>query len=569
MPAVKIHHEVLDDLLMDPVFAAKALLGWDFDVFQGAALKLDWFFPWTVDSSGTGTGKTRRMFAMGHVVACYFPTWGGVGKQDFWPMFGERIRNGPPIFKDQFAIHRRKIHEEKGNSCWAMHLANRGRIEMPAPGFLTDSQSSAGRSFNTLQVDEWLKCAGNGLDQQLIERARRPAWNADHPVWCNHVHLKGHAQTPGHKGWSRYQTFLKGARDGDPMYMAYSFCYKDFTDDFKFVVNWKVVANQRRSLPKDEFSRQLLGLWQRSGQNYYPEAIVARAARLELVPEYARPRGCDDIYVCGVDVAPGQGLRSDYSAIWVRKLREVSLLELPSMAVKGGPKFVKVGMKVFEIRDVYAWSGQNLGAVEIAGIIHGLHMRFRFSRIVMDPNGGGLQVKTELAKTEATIGGSRVRVVPICTNMEMVTTDKQPILYMFKRGIPEFEALEFVGKEYCADDGGFLSAFHLRYAERWQRGEFNAPAPLQKRGARELREWNGDLQRIQRSIDEGFRQLVKVRQVTDAEGRLFLTRRGFPVFHSNTKKDIAYAGLYCNAAMELVFHEIEQRYSGRSSQRSF
>jgi hypothetical protein len=567
---IELQHEVLDDLMLDPVFAAEALMGLKLDTFQQAALKLDWYFPMTIDSSGTGTGKTLRMFALACLrailccnathtqwVGCYFPTWGQVGKQEFWQYFYKFLKTAPSIFRDQFAVHRRKIHEEKGAACWTMYFQNGSKIEMPAPNFMKDAETQAGRSFNTLLVDEWLKCTGSGIDSQLIERARRPAWNAEHPFWCNHIHLKGHAQTPGHKGYQRYQAYRKAAKDGDPSYMVYSFCYQDFSENFKHVVNWKIVRNQKVSLSKDEFSRQLLGLWARGGATYYPEAVIARGARMELLPcADRRDWAKDDIAVMGVDVAPGQTVTADYAAITIWRLRRVPLHELKRMADVNGPRFVKIGRQVFEIRVAYSWKGHNMGATEMSGLIHALNMRFHCAKIVMDPGGGGLYVKSELIKKEQVIPGKgRVTVVPICTMHEGITSDKLPILAMFKME-GEFEYLDMVKDAKGVD--GFLAAFHFRYAQRWNRAEINFPTPLSRRNNREVqREWNGEQLRIQKCIDEQFAQLPKVRQLTNEEGQPLISRNGCSLFGSKDKKDLAYSGLYALAAAELVFQEIE------------
>src|SRR5205085_2833486 len=93
---------------------------------------------------------------------------------------------------------------------------NGSRIEMPAPGFLQDSTSQAGRRFNTLVVDDWYRASdkGEGIDKQLADRVSRPCYNQEHPVWGNHFHLKGHAEKPTHKAQKRVRGYRKKIREG-------------------------------------------------------------------------------------------------------------------------------------------------------------------------------------------------------------------------------------------------------------------------------------------------------------------------------------------------------------------
>ena len=96
-------YQVLEDLLCDPRFASEALLGVELDDFQSARLKLNWWFPYTIDSSGTMSGKTVGMYAHAalrgilledQVVACYMPT-GAAGMAEFTPYFRASLEKAP------------------------------------------------------------------------------------------------------------------------------------------------------------------------------------------------------------------------------------------------------------------------------------------------------------------------------------------------------------------------------------------------------------------------------------------------------------------------------------------
>lgn len=567
-----LDHRLLEDLLCDPRMAAGVLMGWEMDDFQAAGLKLDWWFPWTIDSSGTGTGKTVRMFLLSclramlmedHVVGCYFPTWAAIGQNEFWPYFYKTMGQSE-LFRSQLKMHRRKLGETKGPSSWTMNFENGSKIEMPAPNFLRDAMTQAGRSFNTLIVDEWLKTMemGEGLNAQLIERARRPSPNKHCPVRANHVHLKGHAQRPSHKGYSRYKAFRDLIKGGSQRHAVYTFCYKDISPKWAFLRQDEIIRTQKASLSRDEFSRQILGLWTRDGSTFYPEALLARGAQ-DMACELERTHG-EHVYFLGFDLAPGQSMKADWCAAKVLRLRPVAVEELPRLMEAGCTRFFRTRNQAWEMSWVYAWMGRGLSAGELAGFIHWLDARFRFALIGMDPGGGGQWVRAELLKPEAEWGGATRRVMPICTRLEPSLHEKRPILHLFRRG-GEFDALPFVGPEMTTGDDGFLAAWHGRYRERWERGEIGYPLPLALRPAGTEKQWSGDLLLAQKTMDHALLQLEKVRQQTDDEGRPLISKRGFPLFHSSGKKDLAYAGLYGFAAAELW---LEQNFGGEDGEES-
>src|SRR4051794_7047602 len=140
MATVEIPERTLVDLLTDPVMAAWVLMGWALDVFQAAALRMDWWIPDTIDSSGVSTGKTLRVFIYAclrcmlipdHVLCIYFPNF-QVGKDEFWPYF-ERTIAQSPLFAAQLQMHRGKLGESKASGAWSMRFRNGSRIIMPAP----------------------------------------------------------------------------------------------------------------------------------------------------------------------------------------------------------------------------------------------------------------------------------------------------------------------------------------------------------------------------------------------------------------------------------------------------
>lgn len=549
--------------MLDPTFMAKALLGMEFDDFQSARLKLDWWFPVTLDSSGTMSGKSRGAFALlcgrcmlleGHLAAAYFQTW-SAGQQEFWPYFHEVLNKGPRIFRDQCRMHRNKPGEKLGSSVWTWTFDNGSCLEMPAGNFINDAKTQAGRSFHTLFIDECFKVMemGEGIEQQLMERWRKPLpakWkgHVNCPIRGNHLHLKGHAEKLSHKGYQLYKSIGKEITRGSAIHARYSFCVEDISERFQHIKPVKILSTQRAALSRDDYKRQILGLWSRDGSTFYPPGLLARGAQ-NMLPEMGRSSS-QAYYFLGFDVAPGQSVKADWCAAKVMRLRPVPVSELPRLMESGTTRFFRIGNTAWELTFVYAWMGRGLRAGELAGFIHWLDERFNFSLICMDPGGGGQWVKAELLKREVEWGGRTRRVTPICTRNEPNYHDKRPILHMFRRG-GDFDQLPFMG-DFAVDDAGFLCAMHMNYRARWERGEIGYPMPLSLRDPADVSGfWPGDMQLAQKTMDEGMRQLANVKQQTNSEGHPLVSRKGFSLFHSATKKDVAYAGLYAESAAEL------------------
>ena len=201
---------------------------------------------------------------------------------------------------------------------------------------------------------------------------------------------------------------------------------------------------------------------------------------------------------------------------------------------------------------VYAYTLRNLSAGATSAFIHWLHDRFSFTNITLDPGGGGLWVYKELVKPKQTyveMGWHDRVVIPLCTRDEAITTDKQPIIHFFKRG-EVFDQLSYVHRNTLVSDDGFLFAHHQRYQEAWHGRELLYPLGLDERPPEVKRQWTPDMIEAQKTLDRGLIQLSRVRQLTSNDGQTPLTsKKGFPLFGAQGKKDIAYSGFYAFAGM--------------------
>lgn len=578
---ITIDERHLIQLLTDPVMAARVILKVDLDPFQAAGLRMDWWYRYTIDSSGQATGKSFRVFALTNLrcilipdqwAAVYFQV-SSVGQQEFWPYF-QSFMDKSDIFRDQFRIHHNKVGEHKDPGNWWMDYKCGSRLSLPSPGHAQDAKASASRSFNTVIVDEcWQAMAmGSGVEDQIMGRARRPAWNSNHPIWGNHLHLKGHAQSPSHVGYKYIQSYRDMIRDGSITHALYSWCFKDYdkkSEVSKRVVPVELIETSRRTAP-DKYRRLWLGLWARGGSTFYPEQMIYKGRRADIVPEVQRNSGAH--YILGFDTAPGMSAQADYSAAVVLRLREVPPDEMARLATGG----IKAGIfahggKIWEACYVFAHLLKAMRAGELAGFIHLLHTRFGFSAIVLDPGGGGLFVYPELKKSTAEIGGQPVRVVPLCTRHEPLWQDKQPVVHIFKRGTQgdgDFDQLTFVGPRFLAGDDGFLAAHHLQFRRRWEQNDLAYPLALEDRGTQSIAGWSPQIHEAQAALDKACAQLIKVNQKTNDAGLPLVSSRGYPLFGSPGKKDLAYGMMYASSGMELILEGLAQQEDGEEEHDS-
>lgn len=585
---LEMREEVMTALWRDPVFAVDALMGWRMPAFQGASLKMAWYFPYTFNLSGTSSGKTLEMFwhaclsailMPGQKCGLYFPTWDHVGKTVYWPYYKRTIAQSPR-FARELVMYRRKLGETRGGSCWSMNFRNGAVHHMPAPNFMDDAKSQAGQRYNRLYCDEYFVIAGKskGIEKELIQRVSEPPNHRHHPWRSNHMHFYGHAEAASHPGNKMVREYKEAIRDGSLDYAVYTFCPYDIPgchrsrqglEDPAEVERWKPmlfnpkVIRAAKMSGRQVFMETILGLSGMAGDVYYPEATLLRGGRLKLAPE--ERRRSDAHYILGFDPAPGQGLRSDWAGASILRVRQVPLRELEVPGEINGERanFVRVGKKVWELAYVWAWKGHNLGAMDMAALIQIWHRLFNFSSIVLDPGagGGGSLIYKELLKDEVEMNGQRWKVTPLCTPWEPASHDKRAIVHFFGRGNGRggpgsFDFLPHVGPGFLLNPAGFLAAHHLQFRRRWEAREIGFP--LHKlfgktyRGREEVESWTSEQRAVQERIEEGITQLSKVTRLLGKDGAPLLVTGGFNVFGSSVKKDMATAMLQAAAGAELL-----------------
>lgn len=563
---MEISQAELEEFLKNPVLAAWVLMGVELDKFQQVRLRIYWFVPNVIDSSGVSTAKTlgqfvfnnlRCMLMSDHVAGIYFPNF-QTAKDEFWPYF-ERYLEGSERFRSQFVYHHNKVGEHKYPGAWVMDYKNKSKFIMPAPSFMSDSQTQASRRFNTLTVDDWLRAEdmGEGISKQLVDRVTRASFNKNHPIWCNHQKFLGHAESPDHKGHARYKAYRKAIADGSQRHALISFNFGDWSEVFaKKYREDNVISEARRTLSRDQFQRQYLGIWTRDGQSYYPSNLLERACRSYVVPTFGRVFE-NEVNILGVDVAPGDTQRADWCALKNYRMVQVNdafRRECDAKGIEVPP--VTFRHEVGEFNATFTWAHmmRGLDSGEISGQLHYFHRLFAFSQIVLDKQGGGIWVYRNLVKPEQLIGGAPTTVVPLCTIDEAVTAGKQPIVVFAKRGS---ELDRTILPNFLTGDDGFLEAIHRRYREAWEGEEHHYPLKLEDRAPEQVKGWTQEQVWAQRVLDAGLKQLSNVRQA-ERDGKIMTTARGFRMFIATGKKDVAYAGLYAHAGGQLWLKKVEE-----------
>jgi hypothetical protein len=570
---LKITQTMVEDFIIDPVLGVKVIFGYKMDAFQRARMKICWWTPRVMDSSGFSSAKTINMWFVSnlralllpdHVVGVYYPNFDS-GKRIYWLYFRE-VAQHSKLYAAQCGKERvdgidGKSNEvgkamDKGPSCYVFEYRNGSRIMMPAPGFMQGAKSQAGMRFNDLDVDEWTKIEagkGEGIDDQLVGRTTRACHNKLHPVFRNHHLFLATAEDTMHPAYPRYHKFLQEVKEGNPDYYVFSFCFKDYsnapfdsTQTFKDRFREDQVIKDLRKKGRAGFLQEALGVWSNNGRGWYTSETIRHCyevgERNEAKVYLSRqedPQGSKAHYFVGVDPARSETKKADDGAIVT--LRAVPLIAESAQEIEG-----------YDLSWCYARRVRKADAKQWSGIIHGIHQAFSLTGICMDPGGGGTWIQPELKKTEQIINGVSRTVRPIASleDEEGMAVVGDWILSMFrprdlrvKQTWPNLDALKW---EKLIETGHFELRAGLEYG-------IGFPKPLSMLPSEEVKGFSKEkiwATNILSHPREGMgAQLMKIFVLTDQTGAALLTKSaGALRFSSKSDKDFAYAGMYAYAS---------------------
>ena len=254
----------------------------------------------------------------------------------------------------------------------------------------------------------------------------------------------------------------------------------------------------------------------------------------------------------GVDPAPSESHKSDDGALVIGVASPRSNAPaLPEAAADWNFDFI-YGRRL-------TWK-QKATARQWAGIIHQHHRAFRFTRICMDPNGGGVLIKRELLATKQLLNGIETEVTPIADLVDgpRLVARADFILHLFKRGDPGVESLwpELAGDDVLND------ALYGTCKDALDHGLWALPpgvADWMIEHRPEVEKWPEERLWALKNLDALATQLTKIIVATKPDGTFAFTKRNARQFSSLGKKDFVSAAMYCYAAFLMWLQSGELR----------
>lgn len=564
---LKITQTLIEDTICDPVIGARFIMNLQLDAFQTARLKICWNTPRVMDTSGFSSAKTLNMWIVSnlrplifpeHQVAVYYPKFDS-GKNIYWPYFND-VAMRAPIYRAQLGRIRVEGVDStsddtgkatgKGPSCWTCNFRNGSKILMPAPGFLQGARTQAGFRFNDLFIDEWTKVEAmskelDGIDDQLIGRTTRASFNQHHPIHGNHhLFLATAEEDVMHPAHARYESYMEEVRLGNPNYFVFGFCFKDysnkpfsgsqtFTERFR---NEGALKDMKKNKTKEGYLAEGIGVWGRNCKGLYTSDMIKHCHELGKRDESPvvcsrreDPQGAVAKYFLGIDPAKADNKKADDGSLVV--LRAVPVGDVTELS--SDPS-------AYRLSFCYAYRVRKADAAQWSGIIHQKHQHFMFSGMMLDPGGGGIWIRPELAKSNAIIRGNKTTVKPIaCIEDEesmLVTADF--ILSMFK---PKDALVERTwGNMDAKHQDNLTDLAHTEFSDGLTRG-VAFPVPLAK--GHDERYKNEEQKAAAVLVELIGRQLQAIYYKTTTDGKTFYNKHNAREFSARGRKDFGYAAM--------------------------
>jgi len=262
-------------------------------------------------------------------------------------------------------------------------------------------------------------------------------------------------------------------------------------------------------------------------------------------------------FFLGVDPAPSETQRSDDGAL------------VGAAATPKEPGVYTPQPEDWHFDYVYARRftyEQKASARQWAAYIHKLHRRFRFERIMMDPNQGGRYIERELIEPMQLIDNVLTEVVPIgdMVNGPTKVARGEFILNFWKRGDPGVELLW----NGLAGDDVLNDVLYAENKQDLEHGLMSWPAGIEEYMGdavrkEQLRTWPEERRWSLINLGEMREQYKNIQAATKEDGTYELTSRRAHKFSANGKKDFVSAGMMCRQGFKIWLKE-----EGYGSQRS-
>lgn len=398
----KLTAMMVEDFIFDPILAAKVILRIKVPPHEELRILWMWTTYYTNDDSGFSTGKSfthaivsalrsilfpRRVsgilsktFAQGQLIFKNFDNWYG----------------SSPIFR--FCVKHSQGKERLVHSSHAYQAFFRGgsEIRVLPPSFMQDAERLRSERWNDGYFDEWTTFGKfEAFNKTIIGRVTKDNQFPDCPIRQNHIHL---SSTPGFKHQPAYQIVKRidgNIASGNPDYGRFSCNYRHVpaTEEWRWLVNRKVIFTMQTSLPAGIVKSEIDGTWQDDSMSFYSVKNINETRFGDVIT--SRVGYQDDAFLAGVDVARGgsDASRQEGDDFSISVYRMSTGADIPHHCLT-----VRYN---------------NVTADQMAGIVQSWNMVFSFALIVYDPGGGGLFVRDSLRKPLLMIGTEMKNVVPI------------------------------------------------------------------------------------------------------------------------------------------------------------
>lgn len=556
----KITAMMVEDMLYDPILAAKVLLRVKLPPHEELRLLWMWTTYFTNDDSGFSTGKSwslalvsalRSMLMPNRVSGIISKTF-AQGKLIFRNY--DKWYNTCPIFRGCI-LHvggkKRLVH---GNDSHIAEFLGQAEIRVLPPDFLRDSERIRSERWNDGYFDEWTTYGNfKAFNTTFIGRITNANHFEECPVRQNHVHMASTPSYTHHPSYKIVKPINRQIRRGNSNYGRFTCNWRHipWTREWKWLVSDKIIYHMQTNLPKGLIKSEVNGLWAEDSMSWYSSLYISKARSL-LNPLITKRASEHEIFIAGFDTAPGGGDGSTRAP----DDSSISILRLAHINAKP--------------QHCYTFRNTGISDVDFAYFIHYLNSQFKFNLIIYDPNGGGLYVKDKLRTSKYIHEGKEYDTQPIVTyGMNTFEENVNPILVAFGRGDPAIDRAH--GK--MASDSVLVNRMHrdmrgmienqnillAQEWEGWDQQDKNHDIDAIKNFLNKQRESLEAEQHIRAEMDLAVRQLMLIEPLKDKEtGELKIDSYSMYNFKSTKKKDSAYGLCYASFGVGVYKRLIEE-----------
>jgi hypothetical protein len=550
---------MVDDFINDPVLAVRCIFGKllpPLTPFQEARIWAMWTRTYMIDSSGYGTGKSMCIALVSLLRAMLIPerTIGILNKTvaqaklvftDYVDKWAKRSR----FLRTQIAPGPRGgLAITHGAEALEVRFKNGSMLRAMTANPNADFQNLKTQSWSDGCFDEWTSYAfGEAFDKWVIGRVRKPVpqgYDPLHPAYRQHIYFSGTPQDTDHPCFNRVEEYRRGMAERPRDFSVMSWNHKhipDTPDYYSYTVALSAsLLDMARRLAPDEQERELLGRWTTAGAEWYTLSAIRKCAANPAPILLEREPNNDWNYFFGVDVARG-GLH----------------IPLPDQKDTTGGDDAAIAVWRVPVnlqgpdQHVYQWRIHGIESRQMAAVIHRLNAVFNPTWIVMDMQGGGLEIRDILRDPEQYDGKDRFRVRPIATQDDpSAGRDAERKLVFFSRGDEHWNQAGVVttlesdlNNRMHQDFRAAIVKGEVMFMEEWA----SMPSGIGPRELRNMLNAAGGMakdEKVRAETTLALRQLCTVKREVTKQGMLKLDVHGQPNYGSRNKKDSAYAMAY-------------------------